>query len=102
MKENNVIKYYTLEEAKEEFELQGLYPMESIQDMIQEAILHDRRRLKYREQQRKIFMSKQHLFGAAITFSGIIVFIAGDGMYSLFALALGMYLMLAKEKIIDI
>lgn len=109
MNGNDTISYYTLEQATEELELKGLYTLECVQSMIQEAILHDRRNRKYQERrsqkerkQERIYYVKQRLAGLVMTISGIIAFTLGAGMFGVFALPLGMYLTLINHKIMDI
>lgn len=109
MSGNDTISYYTLEQAAEELELKGLYTLECVHEMISEAITHDRRDRKYKERHNKkeknrerIYYIKQRLSGLTMVASGIIAFLMGMGMYSIFAVPIGMYLILTNHKIMDI
>lgn len=95
---DNTINYYTLDEAIDHLAESGLYTMEAVQSMVNEAVLSERRKQRNRLRHHM----KQKISGAALLVSGITSLLLGAGSYSLFAVPFGLYLMATKNKVMDI
>lgn len=101
----NTVTYYTIDEAIDQLAENGLYTMETVQSMINEAILSERRKQKNQLRQQETEKSnfiKQKISGMTLLISGIISLLLGAGSYSLFAVPFGLYLMITKKQIMDI
>ena len=88
--DNNVIKYYTLEDARE---------------ILREETRQKRLAKQKREEEKReifIYFLKQKLMGVTLIIISILIPIVNDGdaTASLITLPLGLYLLFTKEKVI--